>query len=161
MTKKEFQEELERCTSLLLNMGRTLSWNKISNNCRFVVSAISIEDSATPRIALIQAAKPEAPVSLAVAADSLYAIYNDLYDINLYIYKASGKETLIDIKYLLRSAINMDCLSSATNEQPMFGCKVILPPWYKEGRKFNINWIHNRRFIKWKSSLLGRVVSGR
>ena len=72
----------------------------------------------------------------------LMLLYDDLYDVNLYIYKALKDKTIIDIRYFLKSSLDKDYLEKVKDKKPMLHCKIVQPPYihYKSKEKFDVNW---------------------
>jgi hypothetical protein len=154
MSPATLQEEIEKAIPILLNMARDLSWNKISDNCQFILSEIINSDTTghEERDRRLEENKKKTSVAFSEIMPMLRHLYDNLYDINLHIYKSSKKLTIIDIRYYRKSSLDEDYRQKIINDPPMLHCKVSLPPWLSDKKeKFNINWEHNRRWILWKN----------
>ena len=153
MSPDTLQDEIEKAIPMLIKMGRDLTWNKISDNCRFILSEIINVDTTAheERDRRLKENKKKTPVTFSEIMPLLRRLYEDLYDINLYIYKSSKKLTIIDIRYYPKYSIDEVYRQEIINNPPMLHCKIALPPWLSDKKeKFNINWEHNKRWIRWK-----------
>ena len=153
MSPATLQEEIEKAIPILLNMARDLSWNKISGNCQFILSEIINSDTTSheERNRRLLENNKKTPIPFSEIMPKLWHLYDNLYDINLFIYKSSKKLTVIDIRYFLKSSLDQDFRQKVINNPPVYHCKVAMPPWVSEKKeKFNINWEHNKRRILWK-----------
>ena len=153
MSPDTLQEEIKKAIPMLLNMARDLSWNKISDNCKFFLSEIIDVDSTAhqERDRRLKENSNKIHVPFSEIMPLLQRLYDDLYDINLFIYKSSKKLTIIDIRYYPKSSLDEGYGQEVINNPPMLHCKVAIPPWLSDRQeKFNINWEHNKRWILWK-----------
>lgn len=66
--------------------------------------------------------------------------YFDLYDVNLYIFKAAKKYTIIEIRYFRKSNFDKDYFEIIKDNAPMFHSKIAQPPFKKPNAKFDVNW---------------------
>ncbi|MGF2414530.1 MAG: hypothetical protein ACQUYJ_19500, partial [Ferruginibacter sp.] len=81
----------------------------------------------------------------------LNGLYKNLYDINLYIYKAKKDFTIIDIRYYLKSSLDENYKAQVLENPPMLHCKISTPYWLtNKEEKFDINWEHHIARNKWK-----------
>jgi hypothetical protein len=145
MSLSTFQNEIEEAVSKLLNLARELTYNKISNNCKFILT--EIKDSDENFHAQRQLRKKEndkkVPVTLGELMANLQSLYDNLYDINLHIYRANKEMTIIDFRYYPKSSLDKDYLMKVLHNPPMLHCKVAQPPWLFDKReKFDVNWEH-------------------
>jgi len=153
MSPATLHEEIEKAIPMLLNMAKDLSWNKISDNCRFILSEIINSDSTAheERDRRLKENKKKAAVAFSEIMPVLRRLYENFYDINLFIYKSSKKLTVIDIRYYSKLSLDEDYRQKVINDPPMLHCKVAMPPWlFEKKEKFNINWEHNKTWILWK-----------
>lgn len=153
ITPNTFQRELETAVPQLLDLARRVTWNAISNNCKFILSEIKYSDTnfSEQRETMIKENEKKIPVLLEELMPTLQKNYNNFYDINLYIYKSTKKMTVIDIRYYPKSSLDDEYGQTIINNPPMLHCKVPTPPWrVNEQEKFNINWEHNTLMNNWK-----------
>jgi hypothetical protein len=148
MVSNDFQKKLEAAVPSLLELARDLTTNKISNNCKFILS--EIRDSEKNLFEQIKLKKVEndnkVPKSLHELMPRIQEFYENFYDINLHIYKATEDLTIIDIRYYPKSSLKRDFRLQVTNNPPMLHCKVSIPPGhFDKNKKFDINWEHNIR----------------
>jgi len=154
MTSATLQNEIEGAVSKLLTMAKELTWNYISSNCKFILSEINDKEENVFRQWQLtrQENERKKPLSLEEALNVLQQIYEDIYDINLHIYKSSEKETVIDIRYFLKSSLDIDFRQKVRDKPPMLHSKVAIPPWLIDrNKKFDLNWQHKRYLWRWKT----------
>ena len=153
MTSESFEQEIQEAIPKLLNMARAMSWNIISNNCKFILTEIkdSDKDFHDQRMLLKKENAEKTPVLLQQVIPTLKALYKNLYDINVYIYKSRKHLTVIEIRYYLKSSLDKDYRQKITDDPPMIHCKVAIPPWLSnKNKKFDINWERKLWLIRWK-----------
>lgn len=153
MTSDNLEQEIQEAIPQLLNMARGMSWNKISDNCKFILT--EIKDSNRNFNDQRRLAKKEnerkTPLLLQQVMPLLKDRYKNLYDINLYIYKSRKNLTVIDIRYYQKSSLDKDYRQKVTDNPPMIHSKVAIPAWLlDENEKFDINWEHKLWLIRWK-----------
>lgn len=139
------QNEIESMVQRLLGLAADRAWNKINHNCKFILTPIinSEDNFKAQRQLLTKQNDKKIPVTLEEILPLLRNIYNDLYDINLYIYRAGKRSTIIDIRYYSKSLFEEDHRKKISADPPMLHCSVSLPPWLKNDKeKFDINWEH-------------------
>jgi hypothetical protein len=107
MTSDSLQQEIQEAIPELLNMAREMSWNKISNNCKFILTEIKNSNRSfnDQRMLLKKESDKKTPLPFQQVIPILQTLYKNLYDINLYIYKSSKDLTVIDIRYYQKSSI--------------------------------------------------------
>jgi hypothetical protein len=153
MTKHTLEKEIEEAVPKLLGMARELSLNKISNNCKFILSEIkdSQEKFHVQSVFRKMENDKKVPRTLAELMPTLQSLYDDLYDINLHIYRATKSMTIIDFRYYPKSSLDQDYSQRVLNNPPMLHCKVAQPPWLTDKKeKFDINWEHKQWLINWE-----------
>ena len=153
MSPDTLQEEVEKAVPMLLKMARDLTGNKISDNCKFILSEITNVDNTAheERDRRLKENSKKIPVTFSETLPVLKLLYENLYDINLFIYKSTKKLTIIDIRYYPKSSLEENYRRGVISNPPMLHCKVAIPPWLSDKKeKFNINWEHNKRWILWK-----------
>ena len=144
MTKENLHNDLKDATVKLLELARDHSWNTISDNCLYIISEIknstgkSFFEQRKIRKKINQNKEPK-PLQLIVM--ELAAIYEYLYDVNLYIYKATSNSTVVEIQFYPKSSLDKDYLEKVKNNEPMLHAKVAIPSYSNESKsKFDINW---------------------
>lgn len=153
MTADTIEAEIRAAISKLMEMAKELTWNKFSDEYLFLLSAIS--DKHPDFIERLKLHKRDndsrEPKKLQEVIPELVALFNDLYDINLTIYKATKKATIIEICYYTKSQLEDAYCQTASTQPPMIHCKVALPPWLSDKKQpFDINWQHKVLQIRWK-----------
>ena len=153
MTSSTLRKEIEEAVPKLLEMARELSWNKISDNCKFILTEIkdSQENFHVQRVLTKKENDKKVPVTLQELLLKLQDLYDNLYDINLNIYKSTKSMTIIDIRYYPKSSLDKDYEQKVLHNPPMLHWKVSFPPWMSDKKeKFDINWEHYSGWNKWR-----------
>lgn len=144
MTKQNLEKEIKEMTIKLLEIARMQTWNSISDNCVYLLS--EIQDTKTNNFIEIrkrrnQQNEKKHPKSFNHIITELKNLYDDLYDVNLFIYKALPKQTIVEIRYFLKSSFDREYFEQVKNNEPMLHSKVAIPPYlYNDEEKFDINW---------------------
>ncbi len=153
MTKQTLNKDTEEAVLQLLDLARKLSWNKISDNCKYILTEIkgSQENFHVQRVLRRKENDRKVPMTLEELMPALQNLYDDFYDINLHIYRATNNMTIIDFRYYPKSALDEDYRQHVLHNPPMLHCKVAQPPWLTDKKeKFDINWEHKQWLINWK-----------
>jgi hypothetical protein len=153
MTSDSLQQEIQEAITELLNMARGMSRNKISNNCKFILTEIKDSNRSfnDQRMLLKKENDKKTPLPFQQVILILQTLYKNLYDINLYIYKSSKDLTVIDIRYYQKSSLDKDYRQKVTDNPPMIHSKVAIPAWLlNKNEKFDINWERKIWLIRWK-----------
>ncbi|WCO00267.1 hypothetical protein [Psychroserpens ponticola] len=150
MKKTELENKIQDATSSLIDMATDICWNKISRNCEFIMSEIdeSIGKNFFERAKLRKKTnEKKSPKSLNEIVADLTKIFENLYDLNLHIYKSLPNKTIIEIRYFLKTSHTVEFYPTIVNNEPMLHCKVArpfyiteLPNSNKTERKFDVNW---------------------
>ncbi len=150
MKKTELQNKIRNATSSLIDMAADMCWNKISINCEYIISEIdeSIGKNFFERAKIRKKINDKkSPKSLSGIVADLNKIYDNLYDINLYIYKSLPNKTIIEIRYFLKTSHTDDFYPTIKNNEPMLHCKVAIPPYVpkkpnstEKQELFDVNW---------------------
>lgn len=143
MTKESLKEDIENVIPKLLEMAKDLCWNNLSDNLVYIISKIPNSGGNFKEEEKIRKELNDKtiPMSFDEVINKLLIQYENLYDINLYIYKANKNNTIIDIRYYPISSLDKEYQLTVKNNPPMLHCKVAMPP-YKKNEKFDINWEH-------------------
>jgi hypothetical protein len=152
MTREIFHNEIAAMIPALLDMARLLTSRKIAAECLYILSEIKESELNfhQQRVLRKKLNDKKVPVSLPQLLPVLYEKYGNLYDINLYIYRAYKHHTVIDIRYYPKSSLDIAQQKIVVHNPPMLHCKVAQPPWLiEEKAKFDINWEHRPFLIHW------------
>lgn len=117
MTKETLEKEIKQATNLLLEMARKLSYNPISDNYIYILSEIgTIKVKNAFDFVKIRKRVNEKKLgkTLSEVINDLKNIYENLYDINLYIYKSLPKETIIEVQFYPKSSLEKDYFEKTT-----------------------------------------------
>lgn len=156
MTIDTLQDEIEKAIPKLLDMARDLTRNTISDNCKFILTEIkdSRDNFHIQRRQNKKENDQKTPVTLNELMPTIKNLYDNIYDINLHIYKATKHLTIIDFRYFPNSSLEKEYRKKVLGNPPMLHCKVVMPPWLSDKKeKFNVNWEHheglNRLRLLW------------
>lgn len=158
MKKENLYTEISDAVQGLLKMARDLSFNDISDNCKFIISEIKESDKNFFEQNKIRKTENDkkTPKSRADIIVELETLYSNLYDVNLYIFKADKNSTLIEIQYFPRSSHDIDYQKTSAKQETMLHCKVATPLYSSDNKeKFDINWQlgtlnHHWKMFWWK-----------
>lgn len=174
MKKEDIYKDLEAATFSLLEMAREECWNKISNNCIYYLSKESEYSYDITSLDLRRRSvyKNKTLLPLEVIAQSLEEIYIDLYDVNLYIFKAEKKQTIIEIRCDFKHKFDPNNIAEKEYyefikcDPPMLHCKIAIPPYAKkdyesENEKYDVNWTlggwrHHWKLFWWRRRMKSR-----
>jgi hypothetical protein len=153
MDSSTLQKEIEEAVPALLNMARGLTWKKVYDNCKYILT--EIKDSQDNFHIQQQLRKKEndkkVPVTLQEIMPILQDLYHNLYDINLHIYRVTKGTSIIDIRYFPKSSLDEEYRQKILSNPPMLHCKISMPPWLSDKtKKFDINWEHHKGTNKLK-----------
>ena len=147
------ENELNEAVSQLLVMARSMARNYISGHCDFILSEIKGESGNLFEQLRIRKSENDhkTPTNLSSLMPTILALYDNLHDINLYVYSAKAELTVIDIRYYLKSSLEESYRLGVANDPPMLHCKVCYPPYsFRKNEKFDINWEHKTLKLWWK-----------
>ena len=153
MKKETINLELSDAVQSLLQLARNLSYTKISDNCSFIISEIkssnkNVFEQTKNRKSINDKKIPKSFIEI---VSEVEAIYTNLFDVNLYIYKAKKKETIIEIQYFPRTSLDLDYQKITADQETMLHCKVSLPNYASNSnQKFDINWEHGPLNHLWR-----------
>lgn len=137
------KKNIEDCVINLQKLVNVYCWNNISSNFVFIVSdfnEIERTNFFRQRKTRNKINKSKKLLGLDSAVAILSKVYLDLYDINLYVYKADKKETVIEIQYYRKSNFEYDYFETIKDNLPMFHAKIAKPYYVKDDEKFDVNW---------------------
>lgn len=153
MTIDTLDKDLKGLTDDLLEMARNLTWNEISNDCRYILTEIVDSDKNffEQRKLRKRLNDSKIPRDLNLIVPDLKTIFENIYDLNLYVYKAKAEQTIIEIQYYPKSNLNKDYLEKVKDNKPMLHCKIATPPYAVDNKvKFDINWELGGLRHEWK-----------
>lgn len=145
MTIETLESDLIHLTENLLEMARNCTKNEISNDCKYLLTEIvnsemNLNEQRKRNKKLNDLKNPR---NLNQIIPDLKVIYDNIYDLNVYVFKAESNITIIEIKYFLKSSLNKNDFEKVKNSEPMFHCKLAIPPYVTDNNmKFDINWEH-------------------
>jgi hypothetical protein len=153
MKKETINQELSDAVQNLLQLARKLSFSKISDKCSFIISEIKASEKnafeQTKNRKSINAKK--IPKSFTEIVSEVADLYPNLYDVNLYIYKAKKNETIVEIQYFPRTFLDLNYQKITADQETMLHYKVSLPNYASNSdEKFDINWEHGTLNHLWK-----------
>ena len=147
ISKDTLEQHLTEATVSLLSIARDLVWNTISDNCLFIISNLKEQEEEFGVRRKLEKARYQklVPQYLADVMPQMLNLYPHLYDINLFVYKASNERTIIEIGYYPKSALDEDYRKTIEDNPPMLHSKVSYPFYYHFNgkKKFDINWQNN------------------
>lgn len=129
----------------LFVLAKQMTVNPISNNCLFILSEIKTDfQNVFEEIkARNKENKFKQAVLLSELEPKLNELIEDLYDLNIYIYKAEKDKTIIELRYFLKSKLDESYRTKVQKNLPMIHFKIEHPPLIDhEKEKFDINWQH-------------------
>lgn len=102
MTHESVKENLEICVVNFIKLVEDQCWNTISPHLTFIISDFNEFDGENfPEIEKLRnkANSSKRPGTLEEITEVLNNEFQDLYDVNVYIFKALKKNTIIEIQY--------------------------------------------------------------
>jgi len=139
-----YSQNMRSITTGLLKMAKDSCKNYISDNCSFILTKILFEENFSPYEEYkyyIKGNLKKETKSFDKAINELFTLYNDIYDINMFILKANKKRTIIDIRYFLKSSFDQEYYEKVKDREPMYHAKIMHPLLPIDSNiKFDINW---------------------
>ena len=143
MIQENLSERIQSSVDNLLRLAKIHCWNTVSGNICYIVSDFNEFDGTNVfkrRASRNRVNRFKAQLTFDAAVDILNQEYSDLYDVNLYIFKALKKQTIIEIQFYRKSNLNADYFVLVKDHPPMFHAKITIPVYAWEGGKFDVNW---------------------
>jgi hypothetical protein len=143
--------DILNASNSLLTIARDLTHNSISDNFVFIIRIVDKDfnkiSSFYERNKLRNIINNSKPVlTIDNATKELENIFDQIHEINLYIYKSENIKTIIEIEVTI-----FDKSISPKKEIPQLHCKVPIPPYASQtNEKFDINWQLETFGSKWK-----------
>ena len=153
MKKESIYKDISDAVQSLLKLARDSSYNYISDNCKFIISEIKHSDKNFFEQNKIRKTvnDKKTPKPLIDIIGELETLYANLYDVNLYVYKANKYSTIIEIQYFPRSSLEIEYQKTSAKKETMLHCKVAIPAYASDTKeKFDINWQLGTINHKWK-----------
>ncbi|GAB5523848.1 MAG: hypothetical protein Roseis2KO_17200 [Roseivirga sp.] len=159
MDKENLHNDLRRATGNLLEMARDASWNSISDNCLYIIREINHDTAKNffeRRKIRKRVNRKKEPKTLNSVVSELERIYENLYDVNLLVYKSTAQLTIVEIQYYPKSLLDKDYFEEVKDKESMLHCKVSIPPYSRDEKsKLDINWElgglrHSWKLYWWK-----------
>lgn len=138
MEQEKIRQNIGSATVSLLKMVRESCWNKISDNCLFILTEIQNDDHLDPSngTKCRRANDKLVPVFLDEITDKLIVIYPELYDVNLYVHRANIEHTVVNVRFYSKKNLS----DEYQGRLPMVHSKLALPSYIISGKKFDIHW---------------------
>ena len=150
-------KELFEGVQSLLKMARELTYNHISDNLIFIIHRVdqlytNLSTYADRNKLRIKSIRQQSKLNYNQAVEELKHIFNNIFEINLYVYKANKSQTIIEIEVTNKNE------SPLSYPVPNLYCKVPIPPYVLDNhqnvtKKFDINWESSTLTTKWKMYL--------
>ncbi|MEM9846318.1 MAG: hypothetical protein AAF847_00410 [Bacteroidota bacterium] len=157
VTRKNLNQQIQVATKMLLEMAKEHAWNKISDNVKYVVNKFKTDQIKEENFFSQNRIRKRHLLSkeqfdLETVVQQLKAEFENIYLIDLYVFKANKKETIVEIGILEKSELGKDQKEIMKEVSPMLHAKVAIPPYIesKSKTKFDINWQLETAEYKWK-----------
>ncbi len=124
-------------------MANSSCWNEISDNTSYIITKIIKDDRNIfdKRIHRQKTIVKKKPKPLNQITHDLFTLYDNLYDIILYVYRSERKRTIIEIQYYPKSSLEPDFFRTVKEKAPMLHSKLGIPPYaIDQSRKYDVNW---------------------
>jgi hypothetical protein len=138
MPGQTMEADIGNMVSRLMEIAGEFTFNTYAKDKLFILSEIK-NDHPSSKI-VYEENEGKIPQLLSAQVRTLLIMFDDLYDINLYIHKTTSLSTIIDIRYYCKSSLDPAYRKTVIHNSPILHCKIPLPPDYKEGVKFDIHW---------------------
>ena len=140
---KTLEENIKDTTTSLLNLVDEKCWNKISDNCNYILTNVKkLKYSNFHELRKIKQKinSKKNPQDFNSILKTLSKFESDLFDVVLYIFKADTNQTIIEIEYLRKSDLDFAYYETIKESPTMFHAKISLPTNQNPTKKFDINW---------------------
>ena len=149
-TSDNIKSQLEGASQSLIKLARESSYNRISNNLKYIIRIVDQEfesvGSFFDQYKLRKKINETKPIlSLDDTANDLKKYFDVIYEINLSVFKSSNTTTIIEIEIREK-----DETVELREGAPFLHCNVGIPPYAKNKEKFDINWQLGTWDHKWK-----------
>lgn len=146
MTQQNLETQINNLTDSLINLVKEHCWNIISPNYSYIISEIvhvTVDYNFYGDLKIRRQRNTlKTPKKLKEICKDLMLLYNNIYDLNLFVYQSKKNETIIEIKYYPKSSLRKDFFKTVEKNLPMLHVKIIPPIYHKSktGEKFDVNW---------------------
>lgn len=147
MKNENLKSDIQQAVMDLTLLVEKNCWNKLSKNHFFIISEIpnssneqNIDNWSKLEAKMRKENKYKIPITLNEAIVKLDKVYENLYDVNLYVYNAKKDKTIIEIRYYLKSHLEKDFFETIKEIPPMIHSKILNPRYRRKSEKFDINW---------------------
>lgn len=142
---KQLEDELNIAIKNLIERAKEMTINEYSTNLVFIHSEIKNTKLSLSEQFKIDYKENEKKTSMTFdsVVKELATFYEKIYDINLFIFKTSSKETIIDVRYYLKSSLEKSYRKKVIHSKPMIHSKIDLPNNHQNNEKFDIHWKSN------------------
>ncbi|HMF70360.1 MAG TPA: hypothetical protein VK616_02740 [Flavitalea sp.] len=149
MTRQTMEEDIGNSISQLTRLAAVLTFNTYADEKLFILSEIKNTDphGVESFKTIYKQNDRKIPKSLSAQLRRLQQLFDNLYDINIYIHKATTLITIIDIRYYAQSSLDRAYRKTVVDHSPMLHCKIALPPDYEKGVKFDIHWPNRHKIV--------------
>jgi len=161
MESQKLRQGIKHCTTSLLEMVRDHCWNRIPEEVVYIISEIKDREAAgwQNRIKSRRERDKLELMDFDTMMVNLEEIYPGIHDINLYVHRAVGKKTIVDVRYFPKARIGYD---SKPSTPAMIHAKIGLPPYRShDSQKFDVHWEfgglrHQWRMFRWRQEMKKR-----
>lgn len=144
MEKENISLEIQEAVLNLLKIVEIHCWNKVSAHIKYILSdsnEMKEEFSGNKKRRLQnQINHTKIPIDFENTVSFLTDEFDDLYDINLYIFKSKKKITIVEIRYFRKSNLDADFRIAVKDHSPMLHSKLSFPIYRDDFKKFDVNW---------------------
>lgn len=159
-------QNLRNLTNDVLRLGERHTWNKIPAQCKYILSEIkpsSFSDLEAQREFYKKENLKKTPSDLASIVPKLEGYYDQIYDINMEIFRVVKDYTIIDIRYFLKTSVDTEYYKKIEQNTPMYHAEMTIPPYILDAskQKFDVNWQFNKLKYLWnmfKARFLGLIL---
>ncbi len=143
---------IEDSTQKLLDTIRPRCWNKIKNNCLYILSnSGEVENPLFPienREMNKEQNNSKTPLAIYKLLPEIERLNPDLKDISLSVYRVDRDSTIIEFRYSTRHSYEK---TAADTNELLPHCKVYIPPYALDNDKeFDANWLSGSREYNWQ-----------
>ena len=154
LNREEFEQKLLDSLNGLRLLVDKCCFNVLSNNYTFILTEIDIHprgDFHDWRLLSIELNTKKPHLSYDEVIAHLLPIYLNLHEITTVVYKAQKNSTIIEVAYVLKSALAPSTQEHRKDKEPTYHVHVFRPFYLKdESVKFDINWQHQEWKNWWK-----------
>ncbi|TZF93642.1 hypothetical protein FW781_18280 [Chryseobacterium panacisoli] len=167
MNRENLKESINICITNLFQLVKINCRNSVSPNLFFILSDCNEFESSNAseqRVFRHRINNSKTLLTLDAVLDVLQKEFDDLYDVTLYVFRATRRETIIEIQYYRKSNFDADYFSVVKDNLPRFHSKIAMPVYAWEEEKFDVNWEsgggmhHMWKTFLWRNFLYRRRI---